>query len=710
MTALQDTSPAQTAPAQPASLPETPASFSDDLPEWMTALQDASPAQTAPAEPVSLPETPASDDLPDWMTALQDTSPPQTVPAQPVPLSESPTSPTSSADDLPDWMKALQDSSSTPVMPISQPSLSESPTLVIPPADDLPDWMATLTPATTEPAQSEPASRADLSSRLGETLPGKPTDDEAGLLSKPFDTASLNDVDDLTTVDKLPSWMSRLGTPAEPASAFPESDSNALEIPADTADLPDWLAGISAEAATLASRPETAQESPSASSEIIPELTSGENSLASTSDEQNLDSIFEMDTPDWLSGFTPSEAGGQALQDAEFGEDASLSRAELPSWVQAMRPMESVMAEAGDSDEGQEIENHGPLAGLRSVLPVQTGMAEIHKSSAYSIKLLASETQMAQAALLDNLLNSENTPQKVARRVGTNNIRPLRWLIAAVLLLAVLVPALLGPQMRIFPVVPPADSSASDTFFTTIGSLPAGAPVLVVVDYQPGFAGELETVAGPVITQLTDKGIPLAFISTSPVGTFMSDRLLQKFASSYVLRDQYVNFGYLPGGAGGIKAFAEQPAVTVGHDTLLGDMWKMPAMVGATVNEVTSLTNFSALIVVTDNPDTGRLWIEQAGPLLGTQRPMLMVVSAQAEPMIRPYLLSKQLTGLVTGLEGGALYEASLGKETLNGPHTYWDAFGMGMLAIELLIIIGGVWGLITGLRARRTAIEQDEA
>jgi hypothetical protein len=138
-------------------------------------------------------------------------------------------------------------------------------------------------------------------------------------------------------------------------------------------------------------------------------------------------------------------------------------------------------------------------------------------------------------------------------------------------------------------------------------------------------------------------------------------------------------------------------------------MWASPALAGATVNATTSLANFGAVIVMTDNPDTGRLWVEQAYPLLNAS-PLLMLVSAQAEPMMRPYLLSGQVRGVVAGLEGGALYESLVGAVGKNGPRDYWDAFGMAMLAAELLILIGGAWGLITGLRARRTAPEQDEA
>jgi hypothetical protein len=371
--------------------------------------------------------------------------------------------------------------------------------------------------------------------------------------------------------------------------------------------------------------------------------------------------------------------------------------------------MESVMADAGDSLDNQQVENEGPLAGLRSVLPVQTGMADTHLSKPYALKILANENQLEQAALLDKQLNSESTPRTAPERPKTLSIRPLRWIIAAVLLVAVLLPMIL--KTSIFP-VPSISTSASPAgaFFTAVEGLGVSQPVLVVVDYQPGFAGELELAAVPVFRQLEKNKVPLAFISTSPVGPFMAERLQKRADPEYQQNYEYINLGYLPGGAGGIRAFAEQPSVTVGHDLSLGDMWAT-----APFSNIAGLADFGAIIVLTDNPDTGRLWVEQAGQIFNpknssTPRPFLMVVSAQAEPMLRPYTISGQVTGLLAGLEGAAQYENKLGTADKQEFHATWDAFGAAMLVAELLILFGGAWAIFTGLRTRRTAKEQDEA
>ena len=345
---------------------------------------------------------------------------------------------------------------------------------------------------------------------------------------------------------------------------------------------------------------------------------------------------------------------------------------------------------------------------MRSILPNQPGQTEVHKPKAYAARLSTSQAQLSQAAILETLVNSENKPRIVSKQAGPPLARPIRWTIAAVLLLVLLIIAALGTKVFPTPSVP-GDTSQVGMFFKVITGLPDGSPVLVVTDYQPGFAGELETAAAPIMEHLMSKKTRLAFISTSPFSDLLAERLLQKFSKVYLYRAgvQYVNLGYLPGGAASIKVFAESPESTLGTDVISGNLWSLSVLQDVTVNSVPRLSNFAAVIVVTDNPDTGRLWIEQAHSSLGTS-PMLMVVSSQAEPMIQPYLFSNQINGLVAGLEGGMLYESARGK--YGQARTYWDSFGAGMLVIELLIFVGGAWSLLAGWRARRTSMDQDEA
>jgi hypothetical protein len=640
----------------------------DEMTDWLSSLGSGPVGQIESALVDSSPIAPASDvDLPPWLSGLSgEAQPPieQVAPAQPAPSAPQP-----AESDIPPWMANLQGASAT-----------ETPT-----SSDIPDWMTGLsadspqTPAA-DVSGSVPATESELPSWLANAMDEKPAD-KLKSTGRPFDTGALRE---LGPLDETPDWMTTVGRPSPTPVEIPD------ETPSYTPEIP---------VSPISSIP--------ASSEA-PTVPPG------SGEGQNLDAIFSMDMPDWLSGFTPTEAEVAETKSAEQQPvDENLSPAELPSWVQAMRPVEDVMGGklARAEDEDAPVEAQGPLAGLRSVLPGVSTAPSIHKPKTYSIRLQVADSQQAQAELLENILNSESTPQAASKRSDAFVMRPLRWIIAGILLIAILLGALL-PNITGSSIFPAPNKSAEygriDGFQTIIEGLPDRANVLVVADYQPGFAGEMEPAAGPVFDQLMAKNARLAFISTTPVGSYMAERLLQKFATkySYEVGTQYVNLGYLPGGAGGIQVFAELPLTTVGRDWFLGNLWEKDAL-----KSVTKFSNFSAVIVMTDNPDTGRLWIEQAEPSLRPQ-PMLMVTSAQAEPMLRPYLTSGQVKGMVSGLEDGALYENLINNpDSPTQARSYWGPFGVAVLAAELLIIIGGVWSLMAGPRFRRAnKTDQDEA
>ena len=77
------------------------------------------------------------------------------------------------------------------------------------------------------------------------------------------------------------------------------------------------------------------------------------------------------------------------------------------------------------------------------------------------------------------------------------------------------------------------------------------------------------------------------------------------------------------------------------------------------------------------------------------------VLQAQAAPMLLPYYDSQQITGMVGGLSDAARYEFV--NNTRPGiARRYWDSFGAGLLTATIAIVLGSLWSLVAGLRARR--------
>jgi len=221
------------------------------------------------------------------------------------------------------------------------------------------------------------------------------------------------------------------------------------------------------------------------------------------------------------------------------------------------------------------------------------------------------------------------------------------------------------------------------------------------MDYQPGLAGEMEAVSGPLLDQLVRLHHPyLSFVATSPSGNALVERLLAKIninqpgGAGYVSGQNYTNLGYLPGGEAGVVAFLQSPQTA------------LPA------SPVLNFSEYAAVLLLSDHADSARTWVEQLSIMKQTDPtlaslPLLTVASAQTSPMLQPYFSSGQITGMISGLPSAANYE-SLNDNRPGTARTYWDAFGVGMMMAVFLIVIGSLWSVYSSIRAGRVkAVEE---
>lgn len=620
--------------------PDTDGNLSD----WLQSLQSP---DSGVKEPPAVPQSEGN--LPDWLSSLSG------VPEESKPASNEIDQP-APAENNPDWLDELKKNSVTPE-PGTPAEGSES----------VPDWLSNYGPVPTTPAATPGENVPDWLSGLDNK--SRPDSEAPAAL---FGSES-PDTGDLPA--ETPDWMSRLQADANIAEE-PEKKKEDFEAaseepasPKSAEPLPEWLSGIG-----------TTTPPSSATPALILDNT---NNPPGEEGETNLPSV----TPDWLSKLSPEQANEKAAVSKEDQVDSeNLEAAELPSWVQAMRPVESVVDQKSAALEDQVTEQNGPLAGLRGVLPGQPGLGALRKPPVYFSKLLVSDGQQRYAEVLERLVAGESNPRTVAPTKLISN-RIWRWVTTLLLFLAIGLPFVSSTQ------VAPTLLAASDKGVSSkiIGGLPANVPVLVAFDYDPALSGEMEAVSAPIMDQLLSKGTPLALISTSPTGPALAEHFLQTTSlvdvHQYQSGQQYVNLGYLAGGSSGMLYLTGSLTAAMPVDVNGKPAWNSGPLQG-----IQGLSNFAAVIILTDNADTGRNWIEQVGPHLGNT-PMLMVISTQAEPMIRPYFDSGQIKGLVSGLPDAKIYEQSYNRPGL--AYHYWNSFSFGMLAAELIIVAGVIFGIL---------------
>jgi len=662
--------------------------ISSDTPDWLRALETENDVKNANAPSSgSSGAPPAFSDTPDWLRAMSAENDAQNV--NPPSSGNSVTPPVSS--ETPDWLFATDGQEKTPgadSASFSGTGLGESEA-ALSSADDTPDWLKGL-----EAGASSSDQDWLKGFQSGESQ--QPAQDSAPAPAAPESAAPEQDDDALD----IPSWL-KAAAPQSSMFDEPPVEQEAPPSVSSSSDTSDWLNAFK----TV--EPPEAQAVPAFSAEA-PVYSAPPAFVDDAQSSADADALF-TEMPDWLSIVDDSSASESVP--APITNVDAIAPGDLPSWVQAMRPVDAgapQLVSSSSLSDDKTFESRGALAGLQGVLPAAPGFSPTSKPKAYSIKMHASEEQQAHAALLEQILAAETAPVPIGSfsKIGTS--RGLRWLLV-LLFFAVLITVLfMRTQIFSMPVGLPVEVVDA---LQVAQSIPEGSPVLVVFDYEPARAGEIESAAAPVFDQILLLHHPrMTFISTHEMGAILAERFISGplAGHNYQSGVQYLNLGYLPGGSMGIRAFAQNPSMTapyaLAQNSTLFNITLTPAWTLPPLQDVTSLSQFAALVLVTDNADSARAWIEQTTSERGAI-PFVVVSSAQAAPMIQPYYASQQINGLVGGLYGGALFE----QNNAGRPGTaraYWDAYSIGMLLAMVLILGGGLLNLALGLRDRAAARE----
>ncbi len=644
---------------------EEPPAFEDEpeseQPEWLSGMREIESEEEGPPE----------GEIPEWLAADV---------GEPVAVPEAEDLAPAQTGELPDWLEELRAAGA------EEADLEE---------EGPPDWMAEDRP----PEEPEPIS---------------------------FESESFTEEDAPEPWDEGPTEPE----PAAPEPAEPEpAEESAEGVPdwlsgyGETADVeegeevPDWLARIRAREAGEAAELEEAELEPSEAEapeledepelEPIPEeeglprvpalILDDEGAGPPEQDDVDFDAI---ELPEWLSEARAAQAEAEAETPGEE-RSGDLAPATLPSWLEAMRPVETFQPVIDlEPEEDQVVESVGPLAGLRGVLSAEPVVAKPRAASIAGTRLEVTERQFAQADMLRRMVADEER-EETAVPPERRPLPLLRWAVSLLLLVAVLLPIGLGVPSFSLPSRVPRDLGP---LISLVNSIPTDRPVLMVFDYEPGFTGELDAVAGALLEHVMARELRVVTLSTRPTGPPLADRLVRRIGAPHQVENgrNYVHLGYLSGGPTAVQLFAASPrdAVLDGFDLPSvqedRDPWATPLL-----NGVGRLSDFGMVAVITAGPDNARVWAEQAHPFMN-ETPLVMVLSAGAEPLVRPYFegLNPQVNGILTGLPAAVAYEQVNGRA--GDALARWNGFGTGMLVAELLLIIGVAYGISRWvLRAR---------
>ena len=559
---------------------------------------------------------------------------------------------------------------------------STQPGAASPLEDGIPDWLKQTEANFLDGMEAKPeqATPDDLSMQIDSllNLPSVPEDTVKPVIDDDWLASLLAEAGAGSSAAVIPTEES-LGDLAEDVDAgktqpFIEEQKHVEGlIPPDKAEKPDWLTGLEA-ASTIKLAGGISPSEP------------GEKS-SSISEPEAKKSSIQADIPEWI-GQTGSEEVSPVPEESE----AQIAPAELPSWLEAIRPEDSVTPTGPIEDlSTADVVTAGPLVGLRGVISAHPSAIRARKPPTYSIKLRVTDEQRARVEMMEALLADEQKPKPLPAQpiITTRNI--FRLVIAAALIVPIVWMIVTGSQKT--PSPQPGSIPGVTDFTQQVQTLPAGVPVLVAFDYEAGFSGEMNLAISTLINQLAFRGAFITLVTTSPSGPALAESIIKNYpgmVGTSKANANYTNLGYIPGGTMGLLGLANSPKAVLPYSLDGVNVWAIPPM-----NTVLTINDFSAVIVLTNDSDIARSWIEQVGPVLrqdGT--PLLMITSSQAEPMVHPYVeaVPSQVQGLVSGLAGGMAYSLTAGNTEQSG---VWDAFSISMTTSAVIIIVGSIIGVV---------------
>jgi len=347
-------------------------------------------------------------------------------------------------------------------------------------------------------------------------------------------------------------------------------------------------------------------------------------------------------------------------------------------------PASDTHSEAETSDAWDE----DPLAGLAGLLPPVTlpPMPEGSRNAEAEI----TEQERQDAALFHRIASSPpplGPPrQPTAPLAAPVPERPWRLTLAVLIVLAALVPIVTGGRLDAAHSPQPGVAA----FAAALDALQPGDRVIVAYDYAPSAEAELAPAGQAAVADLATGSVALVALSSRPEGVDIARQSLESLAvDGLPLRygTDYALLGYLAGDATGLRLAATDLAAAFAQTDAAGTpLERLPIL-----NGLNKAVDADAILVLTDDANVARRWIEQVGAR--TNAPVLMLTTAAIEPLLIPYADSGQLAALVSGAYANL---PSAGASTR--PSLY---SADGFLALWIVLVLAFVLGLrVTGRRS----------
>ncbi|KAF0244189.1 MAG: hypothetical protein FD180_2699 [Planctomycetota bacterium] len=265
-----------------------------------------------------------------------------------------------------------------------------------------------------------------------------------------------------------------------------------------------------------------------------------------------------------------------------------------------------------------------------------------------------------------------------------------RWAIFATVAVVVVVSLLIGgvSDFKATPVVMKV--------YDTIEKMPAGTPLLISADFDPGSEAELEPMLRAILAQCWRKKLRVVVMSICSVNSPpLAGRILKESAAAHgaVYGTDFVQFGYRAGGSAPILALGQDWFAVYPKDLNDTPSRELPVMKG-----ITKLTDFPLCLEISA-VSTIDYWILAGNAKYGLK--LALGVTAVMATDYYQYLATGQVVGIIGGIAGASQYESLTRRDDLKRASESGKDGGLASsrmptqsaihVAVVLLILIGNI-------------------
>jgi len=358
----------------------------------------------------------------------------------------------------------------------------------------------------------------------------------------------------------------------------------------------------------------------------------------------------ELDTADtdWLR----EVAGASTMAASVARQQQDRPIEELDPRLQALRDKGLEILGEDDRVKGDESRPDAllPAGALAPVLEAPaTVEPSIIPAEAEPVNLTT--VQERNAALLREMTGTTAAPassRRRARRAARRRLPLGRWLVAALLLIAVSVPFFAQIDLG----TPPEDSfqdAAGLGAFARLESLSAGERVLFAAEYGPTSAAELDPLLENLMAHVLLREARPVIVSSDVVGLLRAESTAERLSGDANRNVAYYPVRYIPAGSVGLRDLAANTEQLLATDTE-----GQPNGLA-----ISDLNAFGLIVLVTDRAETVRAWMEQIIPQ--TRAQVVVATGFAAMPLTLPYVQSEpRIVGHLTGYGDAVTYNQML--------------------------------------------------